>query len=166
MTDPVSLIRAVQRFAGDVTRLEGALSGLPPGGLELNESPGEWTIRQIVHHLADDGDVWCYAIKKAIATPGARLRFEGFPGNKEWSTELGFVRRPVDPARALFRAHRAYISEMVGSFPTVGANTVVVTDESGQEVQPLNVLEMLEMLSDHLEEHAATIVRIRIMHGV
>lgn len=77
------------RFRYGAEHLEKAVAGLTEEQLDLSMGPGEWSIRQIVHHLADDGDVWAMNIKKAIAFPEAWVRFEGFPGNDAWAEAIG-----------------------------------------------------------------------------
>src|SRR5689334_11889523 len=91
----------IEGFTAGHAQLASVIQGLSESALDLSLAPGEWTIRQIVHHISDDGDVWCMALKKAIATPGAPIRFEGFPGNEAWATALDFHRRPIEPGLAL-----------------------------------------------------------------
>ena len=72
-------------FTSGADDLEQAIQGLSETELDYAGTPDGWTIRQIVHHIADDGDAWSMNFKKALATPGAPIRFEGFPGNDAWA---------------------------------------------------------------------------------
>ena len=40
-------------YADGPAMLEAALVGLSESGLDRAKAPGEWTIRQIVHHVVD-----------------------------------------------------------------------------------------------------------------
>ena len=75
-------------FASGADNLELAIRDLSETELDFSGTTGGWTIRQIVHHIADDGDAWSMNFKKALATPGAPIRFEGFPGNDAWAEAL------------------------------------------------------------------------------
>jgi hypothetical protein len=43
----------VERFREGATAVKAAVQGLRDGEADACEGPGEWTVRQIVHHLAD-----------------------------------------------------------------------------------------------------------------
>ena len=45
-------------FTSGVERLERPIAGVSEADLDLASKPGEWTIRKMVHHVADDGDSW------------------------------------------------------------------------------------------------------------
>src|SRR5450759_3346400 len=123
--------QTIARFTSGPLRLAAALQGLPSAALDLFLGPEEWSIRQIVHHVSDDNDVWCMALKKAIATPGARIRFEGFPGNDAWAGALHFDRRDIGPALALIDAHVQVMAQLVADFPDTWNTAVVIADGEG-----------------------------------
>jgi hypothetical protein len=152
-------------FTADPDRLESAVAGLTEDQLDLAEAPGQWSIRQIVHHLSDDCDVWSFGIKRAIAVDGVSIRFGPFPGNEPWANALAFDRRPIAPALALFSAHRALLAQIVSALPASWDRCVNAVDDQGQTFQ-IPVGGALKMLSDHLQEHLATIARIKARHEV
>lgn len=147
----------LQRFISSGERLQAATRDLTPAELDAPSEPGGWTIRQIIHHVADDGDVFSLCIKKAIATPGAPVRFEGFPGNEAWADGLGFERRAVEPALALLAAHRAYIAALVADFPDAWEQSVQFFNDEGEPAGTMTVGQMVSMLADHLLEHVDSI---------
>jgi len=155
---------ALALFAAQLHRLEAAVTGLPDGALDLALAPGDWTIRQIVHHLADDGDAWSMCVKKAIAAPGAPIRFEGFPGNDAWGDALAYDRRDIAPAMDLIKAHRRYLMRLLEDLPEAWERAVTVLDPQGQAVQQFSAREMIVMLTEHMAEHAATIEAVKAKH--
>jgi hypothetical protein len=128
--------------------------------------PGEWTIRQIVHHLADDGDVWCMVLKKAIATPGVPIRFEGFPGNEVWAAALAFDKRSVEPVLALLKAHREMMTSLLTYFPEAWERCVSICDDQGRKVQDVSVGLMTRFLGEHVDGHIAVIQAIKHKYGL
>lgn len=137
--------------------LEAVIQDLTEETLDSACAPGEWTIRQIVHHLADDCDVWSMCIKKAVATPGVLVRFEGFPGNEPWADGLAFECRGVEPAMTLIKAHRQYIAQLATHFPDAWDRSIKLGNAQGEVVREFSVCEIIEMLTDHMSEHVAVI---------
>ena len=153
-------------FALGADKLAAALQGLSEEQLDLCCAPGEWTIRQIVHHVADDGDAFALPLKKAIATPGAPIRFEGFPGNEPWADALAFDKRPIGPALALIAAHRQTIVQLLEYLPDAWERCVTILDSQGQEMQEISGGSIVGMLAEHMDEHIGTIGRIREKHSL
>lgn len=127
--------------------------------LDQRETDG-WSIRQIVHHVSDDGDVWAFQMKRALATPGALLKFEGFPGNDVWIAALQCETRSVAPQLTLIRAHNRAMAALAADFPNAWQRAVVFQDEQGAPSGSASVSDMLTFLSEHMLEHAATVERI------
>lgn len=142
-----------------------AVRDLPEHALDCSLAPGEWTVRQIVHHVSDDADLWCFALKKAIASPGAPVRFEGFPGNEVWFGKLGFGARPVASALDLLVAHRRLMVEIASSTPDWEGAFIALFDEKAQPLGKLGVAQILEMLTGHTAEHLNTLRAIRAQNG-
>ncbi|RPI34580.1 MAG: DinB family protein [Chloroflexota bacterium] len=158
---PLSQEEILHLFTSSAEQLEELVSDLPDTELDQRTAPGEWSIRQIVHHVADDGDVFSMCIKKALATPGVAVRFEGFPGNEPWAEGMRFNSRSIAPALRLIAAHRSYISCMARDFSDAWDCTVGFANSEGVEQGRMNVGEMLKMLAEHMQEHVCTIEKIK-----
>jgi uncharacterized damage-inducible protein DinB len=156
-SDPTHIIHEFQSCA---SRLAAALANQPEEYLDWRPDRGEWSIRQIVHHLADDLDVWSMCIKKAVATPGAVVRFEGFPGNQAWADALQFDQRPVQAQLDLIQAHRLSVTELALHFEGAWDRSMQIADSSGEVRATLSVADILKMLTDHMNEHLRTIEQI------
>lgn len=147
-------------------RLECLVVDLSDDELAWSSAPGSWTIRQIVHHVADDGDAWSMPLKKAIATPGAPIRFEGFPGNDAWADALAFHKRPIEASLELLKAHRHMMAELARWYADDwDAPHIVIVDSEGREVQKVTFGQILGMVTEHMLEHVAEIEKIRQAHG-
>lgn len=153
-------------FLDSARQLELALNGLREEQLDLRAAPGEWSIRQIVHHLADDADVWSFILKRAIVQPGAEVIFGEFAGNEAWAAGLEFHRRSIRAAMALIQAHHVYLAEVVDHFPQARERAVMVRFNQAMDPQPINVGQIVEMLADHMRMHVETIRAIREANGL
>lgn len=56
----------IDRLAAQPAALAAALSGLPDAALETPYRPGGWTVRQLVHHVADSHINMCIRVKFAL----------------------------------------------------------------------------------------------------
>ena len=155
----------LQRFRNGSDQLRNSLSDLNEDQLNLAFEEGAWSIRQIVHHLSDDGDVYSFIIKRAIASPGYATRFEGFPGNEPWGCALCTSRRKIDTSLQLIEAHRKSIAELLESIPGAMQMEAGFIGEDGKEIQ-LSIESILLMLIDHMDEHLQTIKNIKIKHNI
>jgi hypothetical protein len=157
---------ALNLFVSGAYKLDKLVSSLTEEQLDKSIAPGEWTIRQIIHHVAEDGEAWSMAIKKAIAIPGALVSFGEFPGNEPWANALAFDKRPIRAAIALLKSHRHVIAELAISFPDAWENCVTVTVPDNKEPDKVSIGQIIRMLGEHLAEHIATIEAIRKKHGI
>ena len=171
----MSELSAVQQvlltsLEGSIDRLENDLGGLTYDQLDLSADreayPGTWTIREIIHHLVDDGDLWSMRINQAIATPGTTVRMEGYPGNERWAGALDFEDRNVAPAIKLIVAHCAYLMELLTRFANAWDKSIVVLDVASGTEREMSVLQIVQMLVEHMEEHMAQIEDIRAFNRV
>ena len=154
-------------FLSGAQRLETAVAGLNAASLDWVDQPGDWTIRQIVHHVADDGDAWSLPLKKAIATPGAPIRFEGFPGNDAWADAMAFDQRDIADSLALIQAHRQVMAGLARYFgDDWERGYIFIVDDKGQQVQKVTLGQIVNMLSEHLLEHLAAIEEIQRKQGI
>lgn len=141
------------------------VKSLPDDQLDASPAPGEWSVREIVHHVADDGDAWCFAFKKAIANPGAPLRFEGFPGNERWAAALHYRSRPVTNALVMIATHRAVMAEVAACAPEDWSQSFVeIFDDKGASYGCWTIERIMAVLTEHIREHTAAIMRISDQH--
>ena len=151
----------LSRFTSSAEKLQALVRDLSETDLDVPSEADGWTIRQIIHHVADDGDVWSLCIKKAIATPGVTVRFEGFPGNEAWAQALDIGQREIGPAIDLIGAHRRYLAEVVTHFSDLVDRSVKFANAEGKIVGEMTVREMVNMLAEHMLEHVDTIEKTR-----
>jgi hypothetical protein len=93
----------IARYADGPNQLETAIAGLSEWELDIAESDGTWTIRLIVHHVADGDDIWKVFIKGLSATQEASLICSGI-------VDVGIerLRQPFLVDRIQHVAHRLH----------------------------------------------------------
>ena len=143
---------------------ESVIKKVPEGGLDWSEKEGEWSIRQIIHHVADDCNVYAIVLERTLVTPGCEVRFGSYPGNEVWVESLDYDKRPVTAALKLMHAHRAFLAELIGHFPDRWENTAEFLNVEGEKIAERSIREMVTMLTDHMQEHVNTIETILAAH--
>jgi hypothetical protein len=156
--------KIINDFNQALVELDSVLAELPEKGYDWAEKDGEWSIRQVVHHLAEDCNVYAFIIERGLATPGCKVFFGEFPGNMAWSNLMAWHERPVDGARELMHAHRKYLAEMVSHFPERWDNTVNFYKEENEKLAESSVEKMMIMLTEHMQEHVQMIRKIFEVH--
>ena len=93
-----------------VKRLEGAMDrtltyfDLSNDQLERSYGPGKWTVRFILHHLADAETVLFDRIRRVLSEP--RQVIWAFDQDA-WAAGLDYSRLPLDLSRRIYEAVRA-----------------------------------------------------------
>ena len=95
----IDLIRQLQQSKAET------LAFFQLGETDLNETyaPGKWTIRQILHHLADVETVLFERIRRTISEPEPQI--QGFDQDA-WSIKLDYHQRPLSLSRSLYESSR------------------------------------------------------------
>lgn len=151
--------KMLNEFRNALADLDALLEDLPDEGLDWAEE-GEWSIREILHHLADDGNVYTFIIERALATPDCKVFFGDFPGNEAWGDRLAFGERPVEGVLNLIQAQRHFLAELVGYFPERWENKVNYYNTECEKIADRTVAEMIVMLTEHMQQHTDMIQNI------
>lgn len=154
----------INKFTQVANDFQTLAEKIPEGGMDWSEKEGEWSIRQIIHHLADDGNVYIFAIERALAVTADKFTFGIFPGNNTWADRLKFDQRPVTPALKLIEAQREFLAEMLGHFPQRWNNKIDFYDKDGKLVGSNTIEELIAGLTDHMQEHIEMIKKILEIH--
>ena len=98
-----------------------AFFNLPETELAKTYAPGKWTVKQILHHLADAESVLCERIKRGIAEPQSVVFL--FDQDK-WNETLNYPEMPLQLSQQQFAATREQIIYLAGKYyDSHGANT-------------------------------------------
>lgn len=134
--------------------LREAVRDLGPGEL-ARRAPGEsWSIRDVLHHLADDELVRAVRIRLAVASPGALL-----PAYDEaaWQRRLQYLWRSPELALATLDQVRFGTAEILQRLDDEGWARSGLHPERGV----LTVAALVQGGVDHVAEHVAQVHAIR-----
>ena len=154
-------------YADGPVQVEAAIAGLSEGELDIAQSDGAWTIRQIVHHIVDGDDIWKVFIKRAIGNPAGKFDLQWYWAmpQDEWVKSWAYASREIEPSLALFHASRGHIVQLLERMPAAWERSLVVRWPNGEE-QKVSVAWVVEMQAQHVPGHLDDIRRARQVHGV
>lgn len=161
MDAPVDRAGVLSRFQAGFSALEEAVSGLSEDALDALPSGGGWTIRQIVHHLADGDDIWKLAIKMAIGHDEAEFALGWYQvmSQQEWSNRWAYGSRPINVSLALLKASREHVLQLLESVPDAWHCAVMLRKPDG-EIERVPVGFIVDMQAEHVFHHLRRIQEI------
>ena len=139
--------RLVETYKDGYRVVSEALAGAT--GEELDRSPGDgkWTIRQIVHHLADSEMTSAIRLRMLIASDHAAIR--GYDQD-EYAKRLYYADRPIEASLDAFNAARRSTAEILDRLSEAEWLREGTHSESGR----YTVHTWLEIYAAHAHGHA------------
>ncbi len=161
--DPVTTLAA---YADGPAQLAAALAGLTEADLDLGPAGGGWSIRQIVHHIADGDALWGACVKMTLGCrAGFSLQWYWARSQDEWAEVWRYAERAIEPPLALFAANRAHVVQLLKQVPDAWSRCMTIQMPDGSE-RSVTVGEVIAMQAGHAVGHIADIRRIRELHHV
>ncbi len=143
----------IERYRQGYAAITAALREITPAGLDAHEGPGEWSPREIVHHLADSEMTSAIRLRLLVATD--RPRIVGYD-QEEFARRLHYD-RPIEPSLAAFRAARESTAAILDRMTEDDWQRGGTHSESGA----YSVMDWLEIYAVHAHDHADQIRRAR-----
>ena len=130
-----------------------ALDGITAAELDAREAPGEWSPREVIHHLADSEMTAAVRLRLLVAQENPTLMSYD---QEEFVREL-FCDRPIEPSLAAFAAARA------STAPILRRMSEAQWQRSGthSEVGEYSVVDWMRLYGSHAHQHADQIIRTR-----
>jgi uncharacterized damage-inducible protein DinB len=140
----------LESYESAYKRLNQTLATIPEEALHYKPEPSEWSIQEIVLHLADSEANLYVRARRIIAEPGSKvLAFD----HDRWTKTLGYHKQSFKAALELFRYLRELTYELLSDQPEkVWKNTV---EHSEYGVMTLD--QWLERADKHANEHIGQI---------
>lgn len=117
-------------YVAGIDELEAALAGLSEQDLDMARDGSDWTIRQIVHHIADADMLFALSMTMALAEPGRRFTQNWPSDNAPYARNLQYAQRDIAPSLALVRAIRTHFAVLARQLPDALERAVVDADGS------------------------------------
>ncbi len=143
----------MDRYASAAGAVDDALAGIDQADLDRRPPSGEWTAREIVHHLADSESMAYIRLRRLIAEDDPVIAGYDEP---EWARRLHYD-RPIEPSLAVLRAVRAASHQLLTALtPDEWARAGTHSDSGLYSVEG-----WLAIYAEHSHEHADQIRRAR-----
>ncbi len=134
-----------------------ALDGIDEAELDAREGPGEWSPREVVHHLADSEMTSALRLRRLLAEDGPLIT--GYDQD-EYAVRLHYG-RPIAASLAAFGAARASTAELFPHMSGADWSRTGTHSDSG----PYGVEDWLAIYGVHAHDHADQIRRARSKVG-
>lgn len=148
----------IERYRAGSAAVEEAIAGITDA--ELDRRPageGEWTAREVIHHLADSESMAYIRLRRLIAEDDPVIQGYDEP---EWARRLHYD-RPIEPSLAVLKAVRGASLQLLESITDAEWARTGTHTESG----PYSVDAWLSTYSAHPQDHANQIRRARAPLG-
>ena len=138
------------RYRDGAAEFRSAMAGVEDGELDQRPLEGEWTVREIAHHLADS-EAMAYTRLRRLVADDDPVVIQGYD-EPRWAERLHYD-RPIGEAIAVVRAVRS------ASLALLESLTEDEWHRSGRHAEsgPYGVERWLEIYAEHPHEHAAQI---------
>ena len=139
----------IEEYGRGCAMLEAVLAAIPEAALKFRPAVVEWSVREILGHMADSECLGVVRLHKVIAEPGSVL----MPYDEgKWAKALGYQDQDPEVALALFRLLRQRTHTLLHGLPDeVFAHSVTHPEFA----QPYDVDIWLDIYTRHVPEHIA-----------
>jgi len=143
----------IDQYEDGFQAVSAALEEITEAELEAREAPGEWSPREIVHHLADSEMTSAIRLRLLIAEDAPTLL--GY--DQEVFVRRLYPDRPIEPSLFAFQAARTATTPILRRLSEEEWRRAGTHSESGS----YTVEDWLRIYSGHAHDHAAQIRRAR-----
>jgi hypothetical protein len=143
----------IERYRDGYDEVCRALEGISDRELDTPEASGEWSPRQVVHHLADSEIESAFRIRRLVAEENASIH--GYDPDRFAATL--YYDRPIESSLDAFRAARVVTAEFLDRMTDADWASAGTHSESG----PYTAETWLRIYSNHAHDHADQIRRAR-----
>ncbi len=152
MTD-IDRAARLDRFESGADDVTEALADATDADLDRRPPSGEWTAREIAHHVADSETMAYIRLRRLVAEDAPVLQGYDEP---EWARRLHYD-RPIETSVATVHAVRAASLELLRSLTPAEWSRTGTRSESGA----YTVDDWLRVYAEHSHDHADQIRRAR-----
>jgi DinB superfamily len=131
-----------------------AITDLDERQLQFIPAIGEWSIHEVVIHLADSETVGYWRIRRALAEQGSTLDVYN---EEAWASRLSYRIQERTLALQLFTALRASTAALLRLLPEDAWQRIALHAERGE----LNVIDIFNTYVEHGEVHLQQIEQIK-----
>ena len=124
-----------------------ALAGIQPEEQDWRPAPGEWSAREVVHHLADSETISGVRLRRLLIENDPAI--QGYD-EAEYARHFRYQERPWEPALRAFEAARATTASLLDTMTDADWRRTGTHSESGA----YSTEQWLRIYADHGHVHA------------
>lgn len=148
----------IDAIAALPARLEAAVKGLNDAQIDTPYREGGWTIRQVVHHMADAHMQAFIRMKLILTEDNPTLK----PYNQDvWATQKDVLGVPVEDSLQILRGLHARWAALLRAVPDAGWSRTALHPERG----PVTLEGLVKTYAGHGEKHIGHIMGLRTVKG-
>lgn len=144
----------LERFRRGPEVVAAALTGAAGSEVDYTPAPGQWSVRQIVAHLADSEIVGCMRFRRTIAEDNPTIEWYD---EKAWAERLDYGKRKYSASLDTFRRVRSENYELLKDLEEEAWSRPCTHSKTG----PMTLADLLKIYAEHAEAHAMQIRRVR-----
>jgi DinB family protein len=144
----------IARYKAGYAEVVTALRGIAPEELNWRPKPGEWSAREVVHHLADSETIAGLRLRRLLAEDKPLIH--GYDPD-EYARRLRYQERPIEPALEAFEAARATTAQLLDAMTDDDWQRAGTHSDGG----PYSAERLLQGYAAHAHEHADQIRKNR-----
>lgn len=146
-------MRLIAMYEAGYDEVVKAIEGATDADLDVREGPGEWSPRQVIHHLADSEMTSAIRIRRLLVED--RPVIQGY--DQEAFANLLHYDRPIEASLAAFKAARESTAQILHRMSEDDWRREGTHSETGA----FGVVEWMRAYGVHAHEHADQIRRAR-----
>lgn len=150
---PAERSQLIEQYMDGYRVITDALAGADDAALDAREAAGEWSPREVVHHLADSEMTSAIRIRRVLVEDNPLI--QGYDQD-EFATRLWYD-RPIEHSLEAFRLARASTAELLTRMSDSDWQRGGTHSDSG----PYTAEDWLRIYAVHAHEHADQIRRAR-----
>ena len=143
----------IERYGKGPSLLYEAMDSVPDEALKFRPAPGDWSVHEIVVHLADSEANAALRCRLLAAEPGGTVMAYD---QEVWAERLDYHARSLDLALKVVEAVRRSTHELIRSLPDEVWNNTV---EHAEFDRPFTFSDWLPIYAAHIPDHIDQIER-------
>ena len=138
----------IEEYGRGFNLLNAALAKVPKEAWMYRPAPGEWSVHEIIVHMADSESMSALRARKLIAEPGSMLM--GYD-EANWANALGYKEQSVEDALEIIRLARQSTYALLKRQPNEVFTHVVTHPEYPNA--PYTFEQWLNIYARHIPNH-------------